>query len=304
MARRGPRSSIAVVVSLAVAAVAGLIVTAAALDDDEAPSRRSLTTSTTARRATSSTTTTVATAFPSGEEWSITTALELPPALTPTTAAPTTTTTIPGPPPASPPAPGEYTYRETTDTDTVERRYRIEDRPPAEGEQRIEGELQFLVTLQNESGSVTTITSWRLDAVLALQTIFRFPETEGSCDWNPDLTQLVFPLTTETTWSYATGCSADFGSRQVTIDRTGEFRVVTDERITIADESVSVWRLESKETTRFSGAVERTDQEIRTWWFAPKYGLTVREEAHRRHHTADGTEASSVERELVALRPV
>lgn len=300
--RRPARSSIAVVASIAVAAVAGLLVTAAALDDD---GRKSTTTTTSSSTSTARhTTTTVEQAFPSGEEWSITSALELPATLTTTSAPAPPTTTVEGPPPASPPAPGQYVYAETIDGETAERVYRIEDRPPAEGEQRVPGELQFLVTLQIEGGGVTTITSWRPETVLAIQTIFRLPDVEGSCDWNPDLAQLLLPLAVDATWTYATSCTADFGSQQVTIDRTGEFRVVADERLTVADQGAAVWRIESKETTRFGGGLERTDQEIRTWWFAPKYGLTVREDAQVRRQTREGATDVTIHRQLVALRPV
>ena len=298
---RASRSSIAVLVVIAVGAVAGILVTSAALTDDENTRTTSTSTSTSASRRT---TTTRAREFPAGQEWTIATALVAPPPTTTTTAATSTLTTVPGPPPATPPAPGQYAYSETTDGETTERVYRIEDRPPAEGEQRVEGELQFLVTLETAGGRVTTITSWRQDSVLAVQTIFRMPDTETSCDWDPDLLQLMRPLVTEGSWSYATGCLADFGGNQVRIDRSGEVQVETDERITVAGEEVTVWRLESKETTRFTGAIERVDQEIRTWWFAPKYGLTVKESSAQRHTTPDGTSEDMVERELVALRPL
>ncbi len=300
------RRPVAVIVSVAVAAVAGLLVTAAALDDDEDESAGTPTTTTT--RPPRPTTTTLAREFPSGDEWSISTAIVPPPAATTTAPATTTTTTVPGPPPVSPPAPGEYTYVERTADDDgeeeVERLYRIEDRPPAEGEQRVPGELHFLIRLETAAGSVTTITSWRPDVVLALQTFFRLPDAEGSCDWFPDLLQLQLPLSSDGGWQHATECTADFGSGQIEIERTGEFQVVRDERISVADQEVAVWRIESKETTRFRGSFERTDQEIRTWWFAPKYGLTVREEARRRHTTPDGTTDSRMERELVQLRPL
>jgi len=297
---RSVRSWLAVVVSIAVAAVAGLLVTAAALDGDGNDA-----TTTTARPP--STTTTAAREFPSGQEWSIVTALVAPGGATTTTTA--TTTTVAGPPPVSPPAPGEYTYAERTDggeggNETLERLYRIEDRPPAEGEQRAPGELQFLITLETDAGSVTTITSWRPDVVLALQTVFRMPETEASCDWVPDLVQLQLPMSSEATWSNETACTADFGSQQIEIARSGEFQVRGDERITVAGQELAVWRVESKETTRFRGAFERTDQVIRTWWFSPKYGLTVREEGRQRHTTPGGTSDSTVERELMRLRPV
>lgn len=286
--RRLSRSSVAVLVSIAVGAVAGLLVTAAALDDD-GPLTAGVTTTSRSRTTVPRTVTTTTR-----------------PSTTPPSSTTTTSTTIP-PPPASPPAPGRYTYAETADGEdgeTVERTYTVEDRPPSEGEERAPGELHFLVTLETEGGRVTTITSWSAEVVMALQTFFRLPETEARCDWNPDLLQLALPIEVDATWSYATSCTADFGSQEVQIDREGEVSVSRAERLAVAGEEVDAWRMESKETTRFRGAIRRTDQEIRTWWFSPGYGLTVKEQARQRHTTPDGTTDETVRRELVELRPV
>ncbi|HWL64529.1 MAG TPA: hypothetical protein VNP73_01010 [Actinomycetota bacterium] len=166
----------------------------------------------------------------------------------------------PGPPQR--PRPGTYRYRITPpyvkDPDTT-RVLRITNNGSAGQTETLDGEL-------------IVQTAWRADGKYSLQ--HQFGQQGGvTCDWEPDIRELVFPLKAGK-WSSRASCNPFEGlviEREVTSEITGAAQLI------IGGQDTLVWviRTQAHQVFRSGQEVIEQDETSRSH-FSPKHGLMVR----------------------------
>lgn len=225
----------------------------------------------------------------------------------PTTSAPPAAT-APTTPPTFPPAPtdlgapqdpgppvaprvGVYRYR-TTGGDEGEREttIRVEERG------RSGDEVRLTVTIAGGDATITNEETWRPEGVRTLRSAFTFGQQRADCDWEPDVTEAVYPLRPGATWSSDSSCTITFGAATVIVKRTARAEVVDLRRVRVAGEVVDVWAIRRVE--QLSGAGQ-SGETTALALFSPKYGIDVDVQG-----TANGGGRSGDYRqELLRLQP-
>ncbi|HUR50017.1 MAG TPA: hypothetical protein VMY88_10900 [Acidimicrobiales bacterium] len=203
----------------------------------------------------------------------------------------------------TPPRPGAYTYRTKFDghasagtfttqvQDESDSTFRYESAPPANGETRDREKSESSGSSGgfDFSGNADRERSWRQNGM------FITAESGGgggggesfnaSCDWEPDVQDLAFPLKQGATWTWNSTCesrSENFDSNQ---SWRGEARVTGQQTASVGGREIRVLVIERKServvdfTMRRDGRETKgksTIQETTRQLYAPSVALTVR----------------------------
>jgi hypothetical protein len=300
-----PRLQVALAIAAAVVLLAGIV--AAALHDDE----RSTRSSDLASRAEATTSTSADGATTTTQAPEQATASSAPAAAAPApaegaAAGPATTVAeggsgaeelgAPGDPgPAAPPAPGTYRYRTVSDEGE-----RVEDTVITDVE-RSDGQVVQQVRGQQGGFESDDTVVWTDDRVVVRASTYRFGDSEGDCDWEPDVVQATLPLSIGASWASDSKCTVTgFGPTPIIVRQERTSKVVGLERRRIAGEVLDLWVIEADATVEFSGFTVQGDVKA---WFSPRHGLIVRSEGNASGNTPDGSGSGSFTSEIEDLSP-
>ena len=204
----------------------------------------------------------------------------------------------------SPTRPGSYTYRTKSNAqasagtfttqidDDREVTFRYESAPPANGEQRDHEKTESSGSSGgfNFSGTGDRQRAWRTNGMF-VTTESGGGSSEGgeevtaSCDWEPDIQELAFPLRQGASWSWDSTCeskSENFDSSQ---RWRGQARVTGVQTASVGGREVRVLVIE-RQSERTADSTYRQDgremksksvfQETTRQLFAPSVALTIR----------------------------
>ena len=190
------------------------------------------------------------------------------------------------------PQPGVYRYKSKTTSDGTTEEKDVEAKLEAAGSQG--GVTRFRLTQESAQGRQTHTLAWAADAVRLERTEIQSPMGGTfDCDWNPDSTELMFPLKTGVTWKVDSSCTVTFNGQSVTLRRTGDYKVTGAVTTTVGGASVKAWVIEGSGSIAFGPQGSSFTSVSR---FAPEPGLRI----YERIETSDG---DAEERTLTNLKP-
>lgn len=154
----------------------------------------------------------------------------------------------------------------------------------------------------------TDHVAWSAGGVTILST-----ESDGTCDWQPDITALRFPMSVGSQWSADSRCRTTSEDGTSEIHVTATWRVARAERVEVDHVPVDVWVVEEQATIDIIGTYDGEQHNLRqderaTSRFSPQHGLNVSVDVTRTYVQERGTpdEDSFDEkehRELMGLTP-
>lgn len=237
----------------------------------------------------------------------------------------------------SPTRPGQYTYKTKSDANATAGTFttqinderdvnvRYESVPPANGEQRDREKTESSGSSGgfNFSGNSDRERAWRSNGVFTTSesgggSSDGGEEISGSCDWDPDVQDLAFPLRDGASWTWDSKCDMRSENMSGTQTWRGEARVTGVETASVGGREVRVLVIERRSekvsdvTYRQEGRESKgrsTFQETTRQLFAPSVSLTVRSDTDFKGTFEGGQPGASgrfegkTETELVSLDP-
>lgn len=223
------------------------------------------------------------------------------------------TTAAPAPPPGSAPEAigqpqparvGTYTYTVTVDGESSEATQTVEAMSGAPA-----GETRQAQTTKTKQGDVRNQVRWAADAVYLESTSGSGGGGPGGdCDWNPDVVLLQLPLAKGKGWVSESSCSGQSAYGPYTLKARFESSVTGTARRTVGGEAVDVWVVQTKRhieiTAQYQGQqFNVTEDGTSTTFFAPRQGMTVREESSSTASFPTGQRKTTTTRDLQRLTP-
>lgn len=186
------------------------------------------------------------------------------------TAAPATVT----PGAVKAPAPGTYRYNRVSTADGKKDEKQTDVKVEAAGNEGSTSRVRVIV--QEEGFTITHTLAWAPSEVRT--EVSRFESSFGTfdCDWNPDSVEYPLPLATGKTWKIDSSCTVTANGQQITVRRTGDFKIVGARSVDVGGTRVSAWVVESSQNVQFGPRAQRTEEVVH---FAPEHGLVVYEKS-------------------------
>lgn len=205
---------------------------------------------------------------------------------------------------AQPTKVGTYTYDVTVDGEQSESTHLVEAGDPAGG-----GETRQVHTRKGKDGELKNQVLWKADGLYLEKTSGSGGQgVSGDCDWNPDILVVKIPLAKDTRWVSESGCSGTSPYGPYTLKARFESVVSGTARITVGGQGVDVWVIDTTQridiTAQYQGQQFTATQEGTSKnFYAPKHGLSVREESQSTASSPAGQRKTSSTRVLKSLSP-
>ncbi|MHB1445877.1 MAG: hypothetical protein ACYCZV_09515 [Acidimicrobiales bacterium] len=171
------------------------------------------------------------------------------------------------------PTPGTYQYK-STDSQGAVTQLKVSIKPapgPA-------GATDQNLTISSPKGSESSDYAWGASGVMVSSTTLSGQQGSIQCNWNPDVTQYVFPIKVGSQWSSTSHCTTTVDGAPTQVTYTNQVMVSGIARIEEAGQVLDTWVIQrhavlSAKSAAFTFNVDT----VTTEYFAPIDGQTPKE---------------------------